>query len=966
MKIALIQPPVWATPDPPLGPAQLAGSLKSLGHEVTVLDINILLWNRCRLGEKALWNWENFGLWNDPSFVKDFLARHSAFIEGELENILKKDIKIAAFSVCSGSQIAALEMAGLLKSARPALKNFFGGQFFFSRAKALEWIKEPAIDAIFTGAADFSMDAAARAAEKGAAPCGIPGVVSKKDGRIADGGPAEAVSDLDSLAYCDFTAFPLELYSNPVHLPFQSSRGCVWKCRFCSSCNFWPGYAQMSGERIFSETLHHKKLFPSKCHVEFYDLTANGRMSSLAKFTALRLEDLRLNGNRHFLGWKINAVVRREMSRGLLKDMHAAHCNDIIYGLESGSKSVLSLMGKNYDPAVAVEVLANTKAAGICTTANFMFGFPGETEEDFKETLSLLEKVSPHIDKAYASATFTSLEQGSYLASHPEEFGITTLPNQELHNLYWEAADGSNDYPVRLDRYKRFRSRAIDLGLDAYKGIQGDLEQETLAAVSHFHRHNGRHVAAVESLLNALDINPKNEALLRELAPCYSDLRKLLLAAGQAERLKRARDAAGTARITAKIKDTLSSLRHKAEFSGDGTITWAGNLLPPYQELAITCARAYALLKAGNPSQHSGIESPPRLPSAQHIKSRNPAGPAGLNTMFNFRELSRGQLVLASTPQRVFLQVDAPCNADCIFCSRDSRYDFFSLEKYLRTIHPKIRGMLRRAREVIFTGSGELLLLPDAPGIIGYFNRLLPHAEKQLATNASHLNREIWGQLCAPSARYTLQISLHAASRETHKKVTGLDAFDAVMENLSFLAGNRKKTGWPRLHLMCVLTTANIRDIVDFVRLGARLGVDRVIANHAYIYRKEQEQFSLHHIQREADDWLGAARKTAEELGIAADLPAGFGKTKHSYPGTDCREPWSQIMINSKGDILPCDLYGDFAENILRKDFMGIWNGEAFVKCRRDARDKTGCYLKCPRHNPASLARIESLKITRG
>lgn len=962
MKTALIQAPVWWTVDAPLGLAQVAGCLRAAGHEVKVLDLNILLWSRAAESERVLWNWENFHRWNDHAYVKDFFARNKALIDGEISALLAAGVKTAGFSVCSGSHLASLELARMMKAAAPGLKIFMGGQFFFSKERALEWARDPAVDAVFTGAADFAVQEAAAAVDKGGFPLSIPGMICRDGDRIIDGGPAAPIKDLDSVPFSDYSAFPMELYSNQLHLPFMSARGCVWKCRFCSSCNVWPGFAQMSGDRIHSEIMHHKSLLPGKYHVEFYDLLGNGNMASLSRFTDLILEDQKVNAGKNFFGWKINAIIRPEMTPELLARMRKANCKDIIYGLESGSERVLALMGKRYGRRTALDVLAGTKRAGIHTTANFMFGFPGETEADFEETLSILRDAAPSLDRVYASATFTSLEEGSYLTANRREFGIREVPEDMFHNLYWETGDGANDYLVRLERYNRFRAEAAALGLDAYKGVQGDLEQERLSALAQFKRYKGNHLEAVKLLLEALDLNPDNDALSGELAPYYSDLRKLMLASVYLH--KAARRPEKKARLGAAAGAVLASMRDRGSVRGDGGLTWMRDPVPGLQRLRHLCSRAYRLLGAA--AGFSAALRPPPPPPAEGNAADYRRAMAGANTAASALESHEGRTVLSASPRKVFLQVDAPCNADCVFCSRNEKYDFFSFADYRRRLHPGLFRILRQAEELLFTGSGELLLLPEAAEILSYFNRAYPQAAKHLATNASHKDRRLWELFCGPADRYTLQISLHAGTPQTHKRVTGLGDYGTVMENLDFLAAARARTGWPKLHLMFVMTTENIEDLPAFAQLGTRLKADKLVANHAYIYRPDQAGLSLQSAKEKTNSALDEASRIAAAAGLDFSFPPPFtGSEAPPAQSGDCREAWAQIMINTAGDALPCDIYGEFRHNIPREGFWRVWNGQAYRACRRDIMHGAGCYARCPRHNPASLARTDSLKISR-
>ena len=112
-----------------------------------------------------------------------------------------------------------------------------------------------------------------------------------------------------------------------------------------------------------------------------------------------------------------------------MKDSGCAH---IIFGIESGSQRVLDLMQKHYRIEDADRLIKQMHEAGIIVTGNFMFGFPGEAEDDFRQTLSFLERNAGFLDRAYPSRTYCAIEEFSYLSSHLEEFGIKPNPPNHL------------------------------------------------------------------------------------------------------------------------------------------------------------------------------------------------------------------------------------------------------------------------------------------------------------------------------------------------------------------------------------------------------------------------------------------------------------------------------------------------------------------------------------------------------
>jgi len=529
MKTALIQPPVWWTVDPPLGLAQVAGCLKHHGHDVSVFDLNILLWKDRLKKYESLWGWEQFHFWNQPEFVSRFFAEHEPLIDRYIESILRTDAPVIGLSVHNGSHLAALEISRRIKTGDKRRKIVMGGQYFFFGDKVREMLAEPCVDAIVCGEGDESFPELIKRLDASGSLEALPGVWVKRGGEMISGGEPVAIRSLDRVPFADYTGFPMELYTDPERLPMAASRGCVWQCRFCSARAFWSGYRYMGGERIFAEVLHHRKLYPPRGHVEFYDITANGDVKALHRFSRLWIDEVSARPI-HATGWKINAIIRPEMTPEVLRDLRKADCHDIIYGIESGSPRLLKAMNKGFVVPVAEEVLKNTRAAGIVTVGNFMFGFPGETEEDFAQTLEFLRRNHGSFNRVYASATFTSLEEKSYLKDHQKDFGVKEVPPERFHNLYWESDDGANTYPVRLERYKRFRALAISLGIDAYKGVNGSLEQDHLANLAQYHHHAGKPFSAVANYLDYLEGDLYHEPTRRHLAEQRPALDALLRA----------------------------------------------------------------------------------------------------------------------------------------------------------------------------------------------------------------------------------------------------------------------------------------------------------------------------------------------------------------------------------------------------------------------------------------------------
>jgi tRNA A37 methylthiotransferase MiaB len=89
--------------------------------------------------------------------------------------------------------------------------------------------------------------------------------------------------------------------------------------------------------------------------------------------------------------------------KGILDDLVDAFASDRIFKfvhlpVQSGSDAVLDRMGRGYTVADFEEIVATFKNRypKITLATDMIVGFPGETKEDFSESLELIERVRPN------------------------------------------------------------------------------------------------------------------------------------------------------------------------------------------------------------------------------------------------------------------------------------------------------------------------------------------------------------------------------------------------------------------------------------------------------------------------------------------------------------------------------------------------------------------------------------------
>jgi MoaA/NifB/PqqE/SkfB family radical SAM enzyme len=332
------------------------------------------------------------------------------------------------------------------------------------------------------------------------------------------------------------------------------------------------------------------------------------------------------------------------------------------------------------------------------------------------------------------------------------------------------------------------------------------------------------------------------------------------------------------------------------------------------------------------------------------------------NSLLNNKELEERKIILESYPKSLFIQLDAPCNQDCLFCSRPESYSHFELDKFKNSYLGKLETALCKAERINLTGSGELLFLPEAKEILEFFNSY-KYSEKMFATNGSSLTPKMVDFIAGSENRYTIHVSLHASKKELHEQMTKSISYNAVKWNLEHLRKIARKN--LTVNFIFLATKVNIHDLPDFIKFAKEYNASAVIVYYNFIYRPDQKDISCYFIQDKTNLILDAAKQEAEKLNIRLVLPPKFGNKETTSPM--CTEAWSDLMINPRGDILTCDAAGDSNENLNGKEFMEVWNGKYYTDIRKKlSSGGYSCSRYCFRANPSAINDLRSHTITRG
>ena len=240
-------------------------------------------------------------------------------------------------------------------------------------------------------------------------PRNIPGTIWRGNNGVTKRAAARAaISDLDILPRPARDLFPTNKY-HP-HPPYGrrfrymnaiTSRGCPFRCAYCSKSVFGNSYRAFSPARVIDDIRDLVEKY-NVHEIHFYDddltLDRKRTMEIMERLIAARLD----------LVW--SCTTRCDLvDAELLRRMKRAGCWMISYGVESGNDALRAKIDKGVTRERIVAAFRETKRAGIKTTGYFIIGLPGETEETVAETVKFIGELAP----AYVNLGVMTVYPGS-------------------------------------------------------------------------------------------------------------------------------------------------------------------------------------------------------------------------------------------------------------------------------------------------------------------------------------------------------------------------------------------------------------------------------------------------------------------------------------------------------------------------------------------------------------------------
>ena len=216
----------------------------------------------------------------------------------------------------------------------------------------------------------------------------VQGISIRRNGKIIHNPDRSLVMELDEIPAFPFDLFEENLgkYSN--FGAVFTSRGCPYKCIFCSSRSVsGKRYRYYSVDRVLSEIKNLSDKYNVKAIMFLDDNIAVNQKYFTSLLDAIIEADLhrKVNFSGSMRGDNVNYKI--------LEKAKAANFMMIAFGLETGSESLMKLIGKGETVEQVAEAIRMTDQKGIAAAATIIFGLPKETRKDRWDAIKLVRSL---------------------------------------------------------------------------------------------------------------------------------------------------------------------------------------------------------------------------------------------------------------------------------------------------------------------------------------------------------------------------------------------------------------------------------------------------------------------------------------------------------------------------------------------------------------------------------------------
>ncbi|MCY7411010.1 MAG: B12-binding domain-containing radical SAM protein, partial [Chitinophagales bacterium] len=206
--------------------------------------------------------------------------------------------------------------------------------------------------------------------------------------------PREKIKDISTLPFPNRKKVNLQLYFDAWKnkhcasaISVSTMRGCPYTCKWCSRAVYGESYRRRSAAKVAQEI----ELLQRE-----YSFDTIWFVDDVFTISHKWLKEFYNELNHRKISVRYECITRADrMNEEVIQLLKDSGCFRVWIGAESGSQKVIDAMDRRVDVEQVSEMIRLSKKNGIEAGTFIMLGYPGEDDEDVKQTLQHLKNSDP-------------------------------------------------------------------------------------------------------------------------------------------------------------------------------------------------------------------------------------------------------------------------------------------------------------------------------------------------------------------------------------------------------------------------------------------------------------------------------------------------------------------------------------------------------------------------------------------
>jgi radical SAM superfamily enzyme YgiQ (UPF0313 family) len=224
----------------------------------------------------------------------------------------------------------------------------------------------------------------------------IQGLAFKKQNAAIKTPRRNVIKGLDSLPFPAWDLIDIKPYRKMwlkhkgyFSMNMGTTRGCPFKCNWCAKPIYGNRYNSRSPENVIEELMMLKEKFQFD-HIWFCDDIFGLKPGWVHQFAdSVEKENLKFR-------FKIQARADLLLQEDYIKALARAGCENVWMGAESGSQKILDAMDKGITIEQIYQATKLLRKNSIHPSFFIQFGYLGETKDDIKKTVRMINELLPY------------------------------------------------------------------------------------------------------------------------------------------------------------------------------------------------------------------------------------------------------------------------------------------------------------------------------------------------------------------------------------------------------------------------------------------------------------------------------------------------------------------------------------------------------------------------------------------